>query len=52
MEDSKLRDGRSAGIYAAVAAWDVNPVAAKAWYGPIASWDTSDCREMTESSVL
>ena len=34
------------GIYTAVDAWDADPAAAKAKYGPIASWDTSGITNM------
>jgi len=34
------------GILTAVRAWDDDPAAAKAKYGPIASWDTSDITDV------
>ena len=34
------------GIYTAVRAWFADPAAAKAKYGPIASWDTSGITSM------
>ena len=36
------------GIYTAVRAWISDPAAAKARYGPIASWDTSGITDMSE----
>ena len=36
------------GIYTAVEAWCENKAAAKAQYGPIASWDTSEITDMSE----
>ena len=41
--DSPDHDG---GIYTAVDAWLEDPAAAKARYGPIASWDTSGITDM------
>ena len=35
------------GIYTAVRAWHEDPAAAKARYGPIASWDTSGITNMS-----
>ena len=43
-EDNPDHDG---GIYTAVYAWDADPAAAKARYGPIASWDTSGITDMS-----
>ena len=34
------------GIYTAVELWCTDPAAAKAQYGPIASWDTSEITDM------
>jgi hypothetical protein len=42
-EDSRDHDG---GIRTAVGAWFEDPAAAKAKYGPIASWDTSGITNM------
>ena len=36
------------GIYTAVRLWYTDPAAAKARYGPIASWDTSGITDMYE----
>ena len=40
-----MKDG---GIYTAVELWCTDPAAAKAQYGPIASWDTSEITDMME----
>ena len=42
--DNPDHDG---GIHTAVDAWDADPAAAKAKYGPIASWDTSGITDMS-----
>ena len=42
-EDNPDHDG---GIYTAAEAWCTDPAAAKARYGPIASWDTSGVTNM------
>ena len=42
-EDNPDHDG---GIYTAAEAWCTDPAAAKARYGPIASWDTSGVTDM------
>ena len=36
------------GIYTAVGAWCADKAAAKAQYGPIASWDTSEITDMSD----
>ena len=41
-----INPDRDGGIYTAVNAWSMGPAAAKARYGPIASWDTSGITNM------
>ena len=43
-EDNPDHDG---GIYTAVNAWFEDPAAAKARYGPIASWDVSEVTDLS-----
>ena len=44
--DSGAAPDHNGGIYTAVLAWFEDPAAAKARYGPIASWDTSSITSM------
>ena len=44
--DAQYNPDHDGGIYAAVHAWCREPATAKARYGPIASWDTSDINSM------
>ena len=46
LRDDSLRDEHPGRIRAAVRAWFEEPAAAKAMYGPIASWDTSEVTNM------
>ena len=42
-----MKDGYfEGGIYTAAELWCTDPAAAKAQYGPIASWDTSEITDM------
>ena len=43
---ARVNPDHDGGIRTAVRAWDEDPAAAKARYGPIASWDTSGITDM------
>ena len=45
-DEARNNPDHDGGIRTAVNAWSMDPAAAKARYGPIASWDTSDITNM------